>query len=229
MKSIRYEKLSYTISAQTTAIGWAASGETPEVVKVTPYERISQGDRANSSLVELFNHCGTHIDLPNHVSLDDRALADFTIDELVFHQPLVVDLPLGDDELLSVDHLAGHSHQLQSCDLLLIRSGFSRHRGDLKHYAVHTPGVSVAAAHYLIEYFPNIKAVGVDFLSFETLSDVSHEFKGHATVLGHGVLIIEDLDLRAIENENLGRVFAIPLFIEEVDSFPATVFAEIYE
>ena len=41
------------------------------------------------------------------------------------------------------------------------------------------------------------------------------------------MMIIEDLNLVEAANETLVRVFAFPLLIEGIDSFPATVVAEI--
>jgi arylformamidase len=227
-EKMRYMRLSYTISSETTAIGWSETGDTPKVVKVTPYERLSDGARANSSLIELFNHCGSHIDMPGHMKLDGKNIADYDIDNFVFNRPLVAEVPLGDDECVEKFHLEAVSAKLAECDLLLIRSGYSQYRTDLKRYAVHTPGFSVEAAEYVVKNFPNVKAVGVDFLSFESISDTSHEFQAHKALLENGVFIIEDLCLDSLHSrQKLHRVFVVPLFVEEVDSFPVTVFAEI--
>jgi len=40
------------------------------------------------------------------------------------------------------------------------------------------------------------------------------------------VLIVEDMSL-GIDLQRVRRVFAVPIFFREIDSFPATVFAEI--
>ncbi|MDP6491251.1 MAG: cyclase family protein, partial [Kiritimatiellia bacterium] len=158
--------------------------------------RLDEGAESNCSRVTLFNHCGTHIDAPNHFVPGGRTLADLAIDEFIFERPVIVEVPLSDEELVTRRHLEEQSAAMADCDLLMIRSGFSRHRStDLERYTWSTPGVSAEAATYIVEEFANVRAVGVDFLSFETLRDMSHGFQAHRIVLGKGVVIIEDLNL----------------------------------
>lgn len=222
---MRYAKLSYNISKKATA---NPSTREPNAVKITPVEKLSEGDNGNVFKVELLNHCGTHIDLPKHMIEGGKGLTDFSIENFIYEKPLVLDIPLKDGQLLSKDELMIHHEKLSSCDLLLVRSGFSQFRTtNLKRYVWDTPGVSVEAADYIVKSFPKIKAVGVDFMSFEPIKDTSHGFGAHKILLSKEVFIIEDLNLQDIDNEIIDRVFALPLFVEEVDSFPVTVVAEM--
>ena len=41
------------------------------------------------------------------------------------------------------------------------------------------------------------------------------------------VLIIEDIDLSGLDPDTLETVFALPLFIEGIDSAPVTILAKI--
>jgi arylformamidase len=226
-KGRRYVRLSYDISNRTTA---NAAPYNKPVMKITPVERFETGHTANTSLVELFNHCGTHIDLPNHKIPGDKSLTDCDIAEFVFERPFIVDVKLKDEENLQLKELEKYRADLAQCDLLLIRSGNSRIRSsDLKRYTWKTPGVAADAAVWLVENFPNIKGIGMDFLSFETIGDTSHQSRGHQAVLGRNVKIIEDMNLEGLKNGSLSRVFAFPLFLEGVDSFHATVVGEIIE
>ena len=77
----KYVRLSYDISRETTA---NSAPYNKKALKITPVERLATGDTANTSLVELFNHCGTHIDLPSHKILQGKVLTDCSIDEFVF-------------------------------------------------------------------------------------------------------------------------------------------------
>jgi kynurenine formamidase len=219
-----FKRLSYNISAKLTANG----SETESSILIIPVERLNNGDRANSSRVVLFNHCGTHIDFPHHSFHDGRSIVEFSIEELIFDRPFIIDIPLTDNELVIVEHLHGKQKKLSECDLLLIRSGFSVFRAsDLDRYTWNTPGVTAEAAQYLVDNFPNIRAIGIDFLSFETLRDISHGFRAHKAVLGKDVIIIEDLNLAEIDNGIISRIFAFPLYIEDIDSFHTTVVAEL--
>ncbi|MDO8303745.1 MAG: cyclase family protein, partial [Sedimentisphaerales bacterium] len=199
-------------------------------LKITPVERFEYGDTADTSLVEVFNHCGTHIDLPGHKIRDGKTLSDSSIEEFIFERPYIVDIPLQDEQNALVSDFEPYKQQLSQCDLLLIRSGFSRFRQtDKNRYVWKTPGVSVEAAKWLMQTCPQLKAIGMDFLSFETLGDTSHKSQAHLAVLQRNVKIIEDLNLDNLANGKILRVFAFPLFIEGVDSFHATVAAEIIE
>ena len=50
-------------------------------------------------------------------------------------------------------------------------------------------------------------------------------------MLGHTgaepVLIVEDIDLSGLEQEKLETVFALPLFVEGIDSAPVTILAKL--
>ena len=222
---MRYTRLSYNISNKTTA---NPSAREPNAVKITPVEKLSEGDGGNVFKVELLNHCGTHIDLPRHMIEGGKGLTDFSIESFIYEKPLVLDIPLKDGQLVKKDDLIIHHEILSCCDMLLIRSGFSRFRStDLKRYVWDTPGVSVEAADYLVMNFPEIKAVGVDFMSFEPIKDISHGFRAHKILMAKEVFIIEDLNLRNIDNGIIERVFALPIFVEGVDGFPVTVVAEM--
>ena len=223
-KAVRYVRISHTIRPGRMPAG--LKGEPPVVI--TPVMRLDEGAESNCSRVTLFNHCGTHVDAPAHFVAGGRTVADLEIEELIFDRPVIVEVPLSDEELVTRRHLEEQSAALADCDLLLIRSGFSAYRSiDLERYTWSTPGVSAEAASYIVEEFANVNAVGVDFLSFETLRDMSHGFPAHRIVLGKDVLIIEDLNLAGIQGGRLRRVLAFPLFIEGVDSFHATVVAEL--
>jgi kynurenine formamidase len=178
----------------------------------------------------LFNHCGTHIDAPNHYDPEGRKLVDFSLDEFVFENPLLVEIPKGDHGLITAVDCENALDGRNCCDLLLIRTGFGRFRSsDPARYVDGCPGVSGAAARLLKEKLPGLRAIGLDFISLEWTTDKSHGFEAHQILLkdkARPFLIIEDMNLD-FEVKRLKRIFAIPIFFREIDSFPATVFAEL--
>ena len=221
----RYVRLSYTLSSKTTAN--AAPYNTP-AVKITPVERFEKGDTAETYLVEVFNHCGTHMDLPGHKIPGGKRLMDYSVEEFVFERPYIVDVQLSDEESVSISQLEPYAGELAKCDLLLLRSNFSRFRStDLQRYVWKTPGVAVETAQWLVDRFPNIRAIGLNFLSFEIIDASSHQSKGHLALLSRDVKIIEDMNLESLSNDTIGRIFVMPIFIEEVDSFHVTIVAEM--
>lgn len=82
---------------------------------------------------------------------------------------------------------------------------------------------------YLIEFCPNLKAIGMDWIS---LASYQHQHAGHLShqyLLGmyhdRYILIIEDLNLEAVEVEEIDTLIALPLRVEGIDSAPCTVIA----
>lgn len=221
----KYVRLSYTLSNKTTAN--AAPYNTP-AMKITPVERFEKGDTAATYLVEVFNHCGTHMDLPGHKISGGKRLTDYSVEEFVFQRPYIVDVQLSDEESLVIEQLQPYVEQLAKCDLLLLRSQFSQYRAtDLQRYVWKTPGVAVETAEWLVRRFPNIRAVGLNFLSFEIIDSSVHKSRGHIALLSRDIKIIEDMNLDGLSNGRLGRIFVMPLFIEGIDSFHTTIIAEI--
>ena len=51
--------------------------------------------------------------------------------------------------------------------------------------------------------------------------------RGFAFAPGTRVLIVEDIDLSGLEQEKLETVFALPLFVEGIDSAPVTILAKL--
>jgi len=201
-------------------------------VAIHPIERIERGDRSNLSRVELTNHYGTHLDAPNHFNASGRRLVDFPIGDFVFERPVVVDIRQGDMGLIRAADLSRRAEAIDGHDLLLLRTGFSYLRADdPERYRQRGPGVSDEAAHYLLDRFPCLRALGMDFISLEWTSDLSHGFAAHHTFLQDNdrpFILIEDMTLEIGQRE-LRRVYAFPLLFDDLDSFPCTVVGEALE
>ena len=73
----------------------------------------------------------------------------------------------------------------------------------------------------------------MDWISLASPLDIKDGHKAHQILLGTEgnapILIIEDLDLRGLDNESLETVFALPLFVEGIDSAPVTVVVKMKE
>ena len=220
-----YKLLSYSLSADIPLADPIVASPRYEAV-----QSIARGDLVNLFRLTMFNHCGTHIDSPNHFDGTGKKLADFPIEHFVFEAPLVLDIPKEDQGLITEkdcrDALAGRTN----CDLVLLRTGFERYRrSDPDRYIRGCPGVAPEAASYLRAALPHLRAIGLDFASLEWTEDKSHGFRAHQVLLKEKtrpMLIIEDMSID-VDPRRLRRVFAIPIFFQEIDSFPATVFAEV--
>ena len=220
----KYLRLSHILNAETPV-----SDTIVEPIQITPILRIANGNNSNLSRLSITNHYGTHVDSPNHFNPVGKKLVDFPIESFIFTSPLLLDIPMGDDGLLSAGDLIPHADRISRCDLLLLRSGFSQYRSqDPQRYRFKTPGVSAEAAQYLMQ-FPGFRAIGVDFISLEWTVNTSHGFRAHQVLLGdndHPVMIIEDMLLDG-DLANLYRVYMVPLLFADLDSFQCTVIAEL--
>lgn len=196
-----------------------------------PVSEIARGGIANYGVLHLGGHQGSHLDAPHHFDPDGIKVAQVPLERFVYERPLLLDVDLGDSELLPRAALEAHDRAIRGCDLLLLRCGWSAIRAsEPDRYAADGPGVSPEACEYLVE-LPGLKAVGMDWISLAAYRKIDPEgIEAHRILCGVGrggryVIIVEDLDLSAYPPD-ASRVYAIPLFAEGTDSSPCTVFAE---
>ena len=208
-----YRRLSYTLNTRDHAFPGAPT------LRLEPFESMKKGDRLNTYNVTLFNHFGTHMDGPNHFYGRGKQLYELELSTFIFERPLLVDIPKGAGELVEPEEL-------------LLRSGFSamRHK-DNQMYSEQGPAVSSRAAQLIVDRYRNLKAVGMDWISLSSPLHLEDGILAHQIMLGHTgaepVLIVEDIDLSGLEQEKLETVFALPLFVEGIDSAPVTILAKL--
>ncbi|MBW2059331.1 MAG: cyclase family protein [Deltaproteobacteria bacterium] len=191
------------------------------------------GSYNNTSIVEFFVHTGTHIDVPFHVSPEALKLEDFEISDFVFDKPLLLEIPKGDMERISVEDLKPSEARLAESDLLLVYTGFSEVRKtDPKRYVAGQPSFSVDAAHYLVDNF-NLRGVGVDLIGIENIPEakgLSPQFPVHKTFLlkkKRRFLLVEDANLAPLVGRTISRAYVIPLRLFGLEAMPVTAFADV--
>lgn len=221
-----YRRLSYTLNVRDHAFPGAPT------MRIEPFESMQKGDRLNTYNVTLFNHFGTHMDGPNHFNGQGRQLYELELSTFIFEKPLLVDIPKGRGELVEPEELMRFDEAIRAADLLLVRSGFSAMRAsDNRAYSEEGPAISVRAAELIVERYQNLKAVGMDWISLSSPLHLEDGIRAHQIMLGktgaEPVLIIEDIDLSGLDPDTLETVFALPLFIEGIDSAPVTILAKI--
>lgn len=217
-----YRLLSYPLNAKTPLYG-----DTEAVGITTRTKPAGSGSMVTTARLSLSNHSGTHIDAPRHFFQDGRSVSDLDMNELVFGSPLLIDCSKKEDELVCPGDIKG----VGKCDLLLIRTGFYRFRGS-PAYRTNNPGIAPETAEWIRKNRPEIRAVGIDAISVSAFQKRDLGRITHRTFLGskkgykgEPVLLIEDLDL-AGSFEGLKKIFAVPIFIEDIDAMTCTVFGE---
>jgi len=219
-----YRLLSFNLSITTPTFG------KPLTIEVD--ESVALGNVGNTSYYKAWNHAGTHIDAPAHMLLDGKPYTSFPIQDFVFHNPCLIDTPKEANQLITSEDLRPYERAVAGCDLLLLRTGFTRYRAvDPARYRDQNPGLSVDAARYLgSSRCPLLKAIGIDTISVAAMAHLAEGVEAHKTLFrredGSSVFLIEDVDLTA-DLTHLKRVLVAPLFIEGLDSGPCTIIAEL--
>ncbi len=175
-------------------------------------ERIDAGGACNVSRLHMSAHTGTHVDAPYHFLADGG-----TVDKL----PLEIMMGKARVVFVAAAQRIERS-DLEPCDLrddlrLLIKtrnSGLLRHP-DFQEDYVH---LSPDAATYLVQ--AGIKLVGFDYLSIDPHPSPDHA--AHHVLLEAGVVLVEGLDLSAVEPGEYEMV-CLPLRVEGGDGAPARV------
>ena len=221
-----YRRLSYTLNVRDHAFPGAPT------MRIEPFESMQKGDRLNTYNVTLFNHFGTHMDGPNHFNGQGRQLYELELSTFIFEKPLLVDIPKGRGELVEPEELMRFDEAIRAADLLQVCSGLSAVRAsDNRAYSEEGPAISARAAELIVERYQNLKAVGMDWISLSSPLHLEDGIRAKQIMQGktgaEPVLIIEDIDLSGLDPDTLETVFALPLFIEGIDSAPVTILAKI--
>jgi len=220
----RWVWLSHPLDETTPAYGGGPG------MKIKADKCIAQGDACNTATISLPNHLGSHVDAPRHFIAEGRSITDYAPEDWMFQRPLLADLPAGDSELLTARRLESaladvpDGIPIEKTDLLLIRTGFGRYRGE-KRFWEAGPGLSHESAVWICRRFPCLTAVGVDAISISCRQHRAEGRRAHRTLLGNGLRIFEDLALNNLkEGEILNKVTALPLPLQGGDGAPCAAF-----
>ncbi len=200
---------------------------------VEPQAQIASGDLANTFLLHLFNHYGTHVDGPRHFNPEGITLAEVPVERFQFVSVGLLDIPKGPDEVITAEEIAAALPEGQRCDLLMLRTGFEKHRAaEPEFYAGHMPGLSTAAAQAIVDEMPWVGAVALDTISAGAIAHPEHPVGSHRALCGYGrgdgrfVLIYEDVSMAGLTVAPV-RVWGLPILVEGLDSAPVAMVAEV--
>jgi len=222
---MKYVLLSHTINENTPLYG-----NTPKS-RIVSHSQISKGDSSNTAILSIHNHTGTHIDAPKHFIDDGKAISEYTLDELMFKNPVIVDCPKDDASLITPQDIQHASHMLQKSDCLLLRTGFGQFRGE-ERYRTHNPGIAPETILWIRRECPNIRCIGIDSVSISSFQHRSVGREAHRGAfvvqedMGNPLLLIEDLNIDIISNEII-EIVVLPWQIDGLDSAPCHVIAII--
>ncbi|WP_319508437.1 cyclase family protein [uncultured Methanolobus sp.] len=220
---MKYLLLSHAINEDTPLYG-----DTPGPL-IVPHSRISNGASSNTSIISIHNHTGTHIDAPKHFIDRGRSIFEYSFEELIFKNTVILDCTIGEAELLMPENLMQSSFIPKDVECLLLRTGFEQYRNE-NIYVTHNPGISPETILWLRAHFPRIRCIGVDTISISSFQKREIGRQAHKNAfmeqkgLGAPLLIIEDMKLSEV-TRSIKCLVVLPLQLEEIDSAPCNVLA----
>src|SRR2546425_2213656 len=97
-------------------------------VKVTRTRNLDEGAPVNNHRFELGAHNGTHVDAPLHFVRDGKTVESYAADTWLFNRVALLLIPKDDSELIGQEDLQPFVTPSWDADLVLIKTGFERHR-----------------------------------------------------------------------------------------------------
>lgn len=188
---------------------------------------IGIGDSCNTSVLTMPSHAGTHVDSPYHFLATGKSVDQYAPEAWFFHSPHVIFFSAQPGQLITPEDLNLAVGLDKDTDLILLCSGFELHR-NTDIYWKEGPGLAPKLAEYFINHCPNLRAVGMDFLSISSLKHREEGRAAHRAFLERGILLFEDMSLKVIGSDNrLEKVSVFPLRFAKADGAPVTVVGEV--
>ena len=202
-------------------------------LEIIPNSQVSKGGGYNSYIISVENHCGTHIDAPRHFLDEGKTISDYNQDELVFTNPLILDLPKKQEELIKLEEISDLN--LEDKDCLIFCTGFGKYRNkDPGTYLSLNPGIEPELIYWIRQNYPNIKCIGIDCVSISSFQKPEQGKKAHLNAfmkneeLGKPLLLVEDMKLEKIKDtDSIEVIIVVPWQIKGIDSAPCTVIAKL--
>lgn len=208
----------------------AIDGPRPPAIPAPRLEDLYTVDKDGASVQTLTvaSHTGTHLDTPCHVVEGGVQITEFAPEELVFIKPAVIELSLGDGQVVQPQHLEPHATALAEADLALFRFGYGRvRRSDPARFSTQCPGFGVESTRWIRMRCPALRAMGMDVPSLATIAHLDDTMRAHNALLegaGRRFLVIEEMNL----DHDLGSLCEVrvnPWLVKGMDSGPCTVVA----
>ncbi len=186
--------------------------EDPEIV-LEPASRISNGDRANVTLLQMGTHSGTHVDPPAHF-FDGTATID-RVDLALLCGPTYV-AELNATDRIGREHLDAAKIPPGVRRLLLKTTNSDKNLLSNRDFQEKYVSLSPEGARWVVDR--GVQLIGIDYLSVEAFNYVNQDT--HRVLLGNRLVILEGIDLSQIESGSY-NLFCLPLKLARGDGAPA--------
>ncbi|WP_414469864.1 cyclase family protein [Methanobacterium sp. ACI-7] len=201
--------------------------------EIKPNSQISKGGGYNSYIINVENHSGTHVDAPGHFLENTKIISDYTPDELVFNNPLILNIPKGQNELIKLEEISDLN--LDDKDCIVFKTHFGKYqKDDPETYLNFNPGIGPDLIYWIRKNYPLIRCIGIDCISISASQKPEEGKKAHLNAfmgneeLGEPLLLVEDMKLDTLKNlDSIKSIIVVPWQIKGIDSAPCTVLARI--
>ncbi len=172
-------------------------------------------DGVNLSRLELGSHNGTHIDAPAHFIDGAAGTEGFPLDRLVGPAWVADCTDVEEGQAITREQLESLTIE-GSPERVLFKTRNSA-LWSYDNFQMRYVYLSREAAQALVDR--GVFTVGIDYLSIERYGAPSKD--AHLALLGAGTVIIEGLDLSAVEGNRSYDLACLPLKIAGIDGAPA--------
>ena len=212
----RFIDLSHTVThGLVTYPGLPAPAITDFLSREASQGKYAPGTTFHIARIDMVANTGTYLDAPSHRWSDGADLSALPLESLA--------------DLAGVTVRAGALRRIdaslfQGVEIrdraVLIHTGWSRHWGSEAYFSGH-PFLTRDASEFLRD--GGAKIVGIDTLNIDDTAD--GERPAHSVLLRAGIPIIEHMTaLDEVPNRNY-RLFAVPVKVEGMGTFPVRAFA----
>ena len=185
----------------------------PKVV-IQRIAKISDGDNANVSQIELSVHTGTHLDAPNHFLDQDKTTVEQLDLKILTGRAYVLHLP-DEVDLITRTVLENAEIPPRTRRLLLRTRNSHLWARQVNEFDRSFVAIDPSGAEYLTDR--GVRLVGVDYLSVAPFKEGRPT---HEILLKRGVVIVEGLDLSQI-SQGRYTLYCLPLKILGAEGAPA--------
>ena len=196
-----------------------ASGE--RGIKIEQIRRL-ETDGWNATTLNLYSHCGTHMDAPVHFGVNTDSIDTLGVDKLISPAWVVDVRPIAPRALIEVKHIGVLVERLEAGDGLLICTGWSEYYGQ-ERYRNELPRISEELAHWCVE--KKVRILGVEPPSVADINNSQELTTVHRILFEGSVIVVEGLANLAALTKPKVTFIALPLKITGGDGSPARAIA----
>lgn len=171
----------------------------------------------NSSHFAMGMHCGTHMDSPYHFYSNGESIDQVPIEQCTGKALL---LPLRDllpNGRIEKSDLKPYEQLLCEYRKVILNTGWSRFWKEAVYFLDH-PVITGEAARFLVD-------CGIHLVGLDTPSVDHSPFEAHLTLLGHGVVILENLTHLDQILSQVFHLIALPLKLKRLEASPGRAIA----